>query len=304
MRKKYFYCIVIFAATTALFGCKSVFGGGSVAFSLPEWDESFGVGLEYWLIKTSDGSGEKSVLAGNVSRSVSLEVDFEKVTAIVAYPITNIDADADSPFFKPAGCIYPYQDAISYVQGFPSEILREFYAANAHFSPSEISAAAKQFNWQKLTQTVEAKSEEAERNFEEAAQKNIQENAASVSGSLTAHNSESTTFYNPWNCDHDAIFSGIQNGSFSASYLNQTKSNITSITLADLKSASNSERLFGCASLLGSYIPENAMEGLFVLPYNEQREFLSISNESIYEIFVTFLKKEKKIVLAINSIPL
>lgn len=280
MRKKYFYFVAFFAGAFAFFGCKSVFGGKNVEFSLPEWDESLGIGLEYWLVKTYDGRGEQSVLAGNVGRTVTLEVDFERVTAILAYPITNIDANHNAPFFKPAGCIYPYQETISYLHGFSSEILRELYVCNANYASDEISALAKQFNWQKFMQTVEAKSEEAEKNPEDK------------------------KYYNPWNCNHDIIFSGIQNGSFSTSYINQAKSNITSITLSDLKASSNKQELSSCASLLGSYVPENFVGESFVLPYNEQREFISICNEGVYEIFVTFLKKEKKIVLAINSIPL
>ncbi|MBD5410017.1 MAG: hypothetical protein HDR53_02905 [Treponema sp.] len=280
MKKKYFYFAAFFVVAFTFFGCKSVFGEKSVAFSLPEWDDSLGVGLEYWLIKTSDGRGERSVLAGNVSRTVTLEVDFDRVTAILAYPITSIDANHNAPFFKPAGCIYPYQETISYLQGFSSEILWELYACNANYALDEISALAKQFNWQKFAQTVEAKYEEAEKNPEDK------------------------QYYNPWNCNHDTIFSGIQNGSFSTSYINQAKSNVTSITLSDLKVSSNKQELSSCTSMLGSYVPENFAGESFVLPYNEQREFISICNGFVYEIFVTFLKKEKKIVLAINSIPL
>ena len=313
MRKNYFYLAVIFVVAFvffALHGCKAVLGEGSVSFSLPEWDESLGVRLEYWRVRTSDGSGEKSVLAGNLSRSVTLDVDFEKVTAIVAYPITNIDADDASPFFKPAGCIYPYQDAMSYLHGFSSELLREFYAYNANYSPDEVSTFAKKFNWQKFMSIIEAKAQEAKNNAEDA-QNNANSagvtnntNIANAPSATNAAKADSKPFYNPWNCDYAKIFSGMQNASFSTSYVNQATSNLAVITLDDVRSASKGQDISAVDSLLCSYIPENSANGEFVLPYNEQCEFISLDKGMVYEIFITFLKKDRRIVLAINSIPL
>ena len=113
-------------------------------------------------------------------------------------------------FFYPAGCIYPYSENLSWLQGFSSTLLYDFYYHSKYSGNSgELSEDfANCFNWKKLCDELEKKA---------LTVSNSQSEATDLPDKLTA------PVFNPWLLDSTEILSSIENTSFSVNLLKVKK---------------------------------------------------------------------------------
>ena len=197
-----------------------------------EWQKCFE--LKYWLVKVrgSDFSFQKKITEKQIMAGVNyftLELPDSRLCSILAYPVFEIKKYLDNQefadcgrqsvknnrsifscqkqeikgFFYPAGCIYPYSKNLTWLQGFSSSLLYDFYYHSKYSGNSgEISETfASCFNWKKLCEEVE------KRDF-----------LKKESG----ENSEQDPF-NPWLLDRTEILSSIENSVFSVNLLKLSK---------------------------------------------------------------------------------
>ncbi|MCR5401512.1 MAG: hypothetical protein K6E78_07945 [Treponema sp.] len=202
-----------------------------------EWQKCFE--LKYWLVKVrgSDFSFQKKITEKQIMAGVNyftLELPDFRLCSILAYPVFEIKKYLDNQkiadcgrqrvknnrsivscqkqeikgFFYPAGCIYPYSKNLTWLQGFSSSLLYDFYYHSKYSGNSgELSEAfASCFNWKKLCEEVE------KRDF-------LKKESGENSGQGP---------FNPWLLDRTEILSSIENSVFSVNLLKLSKSKIIS----------------------------------------------------------------------------
>lgn len=193
--KKALFCYILLSVF--YFSCKNecISEKKMAGFYLPEYrSEDFGnLELEYWKIKYIYADYTEEILVPSNQKKIYLDVCNNTVISIIASPITKIGSNVRD-FLMPAGCIYPFQNKISWLHGFSATILSDFYihSINAGTKINDILNCVNKFNWKKFIQVIE------EKNF------------------------STSTFYNPWNLDRTTILNAISNGYFSSSYLTQS----------------------------------------------------------------------------------
>ena len=202
-----------------------------------EWQKYFE--LKYWLVKVrgSDFSFQKKITEKQIMAGVNyftLELPDSRLCSILAYPVFEIKKYLDNQeiadcgrqrvknkrsivscqkqeikgFFYPAGCIYPYSKNLTWLQGFSSSLLYDFYYHSKYSGNSgELSETfASCFNWKKLCEEIEKK------DF-------LKKESGETSGQGP---------FNPWLLDRTEILSSIENSVFSVNLLKLSKSKIIS----------------------------------------------------------------------------
>lgn len=145
-------------------GCSFAPGTSSAMELLPGWEtETIALSLPAYPTETHPPlAGWKLVYhrAGRTQirhldsweTSVHLDVDKNQGTAILFYPLTEVQGRTVS-FFHPAGCVYPYNRRAIWQEGFTAEILWQLIRSRAAQSPSTVYI--RQFNWPRLTQQLD-----------------------------------------------------------------------------------------------------------------------------------------------------
>lgn len=152
-------------------GCSFVPGKSSAAELIPGWlQETVEIHLPRypaethppligWQVHFIQGGQAKSQEIGAGNTSVHLTLDKNQPTAVLFYPLTQLQGQPTS-FFRPAGCIYPYNRTASWMEGFAAEIF--FQLARSKSQEELISSPLSRFNWPRLTQQVHKVSQKEE----------------------------------------------------------------------------------------------------------------------------------------------
>ncbi len=126
----------------------------TVEFFLPAYPEETHPPLAGWTLVYHRAGRTQTRHLGSREQSVRLDVDKNQGTAILFYPLTEVQGRTVS-FFRPAGCVYPYNRTATWQEGFTAEILWQLVRSRAAQSPSAVSI--RQFNWPRITQKVDEK---------------------------------------------------------------------------------------------------------------------------------------------------
>lgn len=156
--------MMVFTITCLLFasnGCSFVPGKSSALELIPGWlQETVEIHLPAYPVETHpplagwklaylQGGQQKTEILSPSTTSVHLSLDKNQPTAVLFYPLTQLQSQP-ARFFHPAGCVYPYTREASWLEGFTAEIL--FQLAKS-MSPEELATSPlSRFNWLRLTQ--------------------------------------------------------------------------------------------------------------------------------------------------------
>lgn len=292
MKKICFIVPVILGAAFLSVSCGGTFPCDSdeVTFFLPQSEIAGGAGpgIQSWrVILTCAEECVQTDIPVSVEK-VSFVLEKNAVCAISAFPVTE-DGFSEAAGYKPAGCIYPYQRRLSFLHGFSASVLSDFYThtVSAGTSAHDSAEHAARFNWRKFIETVQQRNSSA----------------------------PDLLPYNPWLLDKERILSGIESGTFSASYLGLK--DCCSVAESEIRAAIEKKRDFlhrhyivapdETFVLIPLYLPHSqqaAEEKIFVMKYGVQEKLLCFFSEG--QTFLVFVTAEKsgKIALAINSIPI
>lgn len=121
----------------------------TVEIHLPAYPGETHPPLAGWKLAYLQGGQQKTEILPASTASVHLSLDKNQPTAVLFYPLTQLQGQP-AHFFRPAGCVYPYNREASWLEGFTAEIL--FQLAKS-MSPEELATSpASRFNWPRLTQ--------------------------------------------------------------------------------------------------------------------------------------------------------
>lgn len=130
----------------------------TVEIHLPAYPVETHPPLSGWKLAYLQGGQQKTEILPASTASVHLSLDKNQPTAVLFYPLTQLQGQP-AHFFRPAGCIYPYKRDASWLEGFTAEIL--FQLAKS-MSPEELTASPlSRFNWLRLTQQAEKLAQKA-----------------------------------------------------------------------------------------------------------------------------------------------
>lgn len=130
----------------------------TVEIHLPAYPVETHPPLSGWKLAYLQGGQQKTEILPASTASVHLSLDKNQPTAVLFYPLTQLQGQP-AHFFRPAGCIYPYKWDASWLEGFTAEIL--FQLAKS-MSPEELTASPlSRFNWLRLTQQAEKLAQKA-----------------------------------------------------------------------------------------------------------------------------------------------
>lgn len=199
---------------------------------------------------------------------------------LIAQPITLMQDNKESDFFKPAGFIYPWngnETCASWESGFLAELmLRIFKDGNENKIPVvETEYTISTYNWKKANQTIEKKIKESQN-----------------TDKTKENNSKKTPFYNPWLLDSSKIPEGIVSHDFKTAYLNLQSSYSINID-------------FEKCIFFSSFIPENEFlqaEGRLTVKKNEAQIICS-AQYNITGIYILY-NSAKKILLEFIYLPI
>lgn len=165
--------MMVFTITCLLIGfsgCSFVPGKSSALELIPGWpQETVEIHLPAYPVETHpplagwklaylQGGQQKTEILSASTASVHLSLDKNQPTAVLFYPLTQLQSQSTS-FFRPAGCIYPYNREASWPEGFTAEIL--FQLAKS-MSLEELTASpVSRFNWPRLTQQADKLAQKA-----------------------------------------------------------------------------------------------------------------------------------------------
>lgn len=159
-----------------------------------------------------------------------LNVEKNFPVCIKVFPVTVVSDNQNTSFFKPAGNIYPYSYddgniVLDWTSGYGAAVMDSmiFASKKSGYSDSYIRDFLSKFNWEKLLEILNQKSESAIDNF------------------FTEETFNSAVCYNPWLLDYEQVLEQIAYENFSAAKLN-------------LSGVYSSE--FDI-SLVSSFVPEN-----------------------------------------------
>ncbi len=130
----------------------------TVEFFLPAYPVETHPPLAGWKLVYHRGGRTQTRHLGHQERSVHLEVDKNQGTAVLFYPLTEVRGRTVS-FFRPAGCVYPYNRKATWQEGFTAEILWQLVKSRATQDPTTVYI--RQFNWPRLTQQLDKKAQDA-----------------------------------------------------------------------------------------------------------------------------------------------
>ena len=143
-------------------------------------------------------------------------------------PLTLLQDNKESDFFKPAGFIYPWnmenECRATWEQGFSAHLMKKLFSdgKQSHIPGNETEYLISTFNWKKVCETIEKKINESK---DDAAKKD-------------------KPFYNPWLLDSQKILEGICTQDFKAAVLN-------------LQSCYSVSHKKSAPAVFSSFIPEN-----------------------------------------------
>lgn len=121
----------------------------TVEIHLPAYPAETHPPLAGWQLVYLQGGQQKTETLPASTASVHLSLDKNQPTAVLLYPLTQLQGQP-AVFFRPAGCVYPYNREASWLEGFTAEIL--FQLAKS-MSPEELATSpVSRFNWPRLTQ--------------------------------------------------------------------------------------------------------------------------------------------------------
>lgn len=130
----------------------------TVEIHLPAYPVETHPPLAGWKLAYLQGGQQKTEILPASTASVHLSLDKNQPTAVLFYPLTQLQGQP-ARFFRPAGCIYPYKRDASWLEGFTAEIL--FQLAKS-MSPEELATSPlSRFNWPRLTQQAEKLAQKA-----------------------------------------------------------------------------------------------------------------------------------------------
>lgn len=160
---------------------------------------------------------------------------------ITVHPITLMQDNKESDFFKPAGYIYPWnnneKNLATWEQGFLADLMIKIIKdgrANS-ISPADTEFLISTYNWNKAQQIINKKLLE--------------------SSEMIESNNSKKPFYNPWLLDSSEILSGISSKEFKTALLNlKSCYTISQDTIFNNYESDDSKNK---AALFSAFIPEN-----------------------------------------------
>lgn len=152
----------------------------------PSWPS-----LDCWLVEETASEGTSTRIIPSQSHHTLIQLNRQEPVAVLVYPITE-----ELSFFKPAGCILPYNTELSWEQGFSADTLKKLYGACSENSTSATRDFASRFNWSKFSLALD-------------------------DYQLTQE------LYNPWLLDQYAIIKSILKEEFSKTSLSQKKCSVS-----------------------------------------------------------------------------
>ena len=214
----------------------------AVSLSLPSWPPyecAEFPPLAYWEIRYAGGAQAGRFMRIEAdAKSVTIEAASDRPLTVIALPVSR-HGETDVLFFKPAGCVYPHENALSWESGFAAFVCMKLYSPanrtdraqashNGHISAKHRSNETANgtylatFNWKKLCDALAEKSTDTEHP------------------------------YDPWKADTEAVCTAIAEHSFGAPLLSMKKTSV--ITLSEIEQKA---REIGTAQSCGTAMNRN-----------------------------------------------
>ena len=193
----------------------------AVTFSLPPWPPyecAEFPPLAYWEIRYAGGAQADRVIRLKAGvKTVRLEAAADRPLAVIAQPVSR-HGETNALFFKPAGCIWPHEEELSWESGFAAFVCMRLYSPrgrtsggteSANNGDTSVKRGANEtangaylatFNWKKLCDALAEKSADTERP------------------------------YDPWKADTEAVCTAIAEHSFGVSLLSMKKTALIAIS--------------------------------------------------------------------------
>lgn len=253
-----------------------------VEFILPSYPVETHPNLVGWKVEYVQGGQIQSDHLAATEKSIILNMDKNRPTPVLCYPLTKIQGRTVS-FFRPAGCVYPYKHQATWLDGFAAEI---FFQLAKSKSPKELATSPLlRFNWPRLSQQVAKRIENA---------------------------TEKGRVFSPWFLQEDVLKDAILQGSASTRSIKQESLEEFSLEehsfSKDFKAPlDNSPSFSSPAEIYYRYIPagkvQNQIGANLIFPqylgYAIHQENAFLMGEKILSVFT---KKNQKPVLATMGI--
>lgn len=164
------------------------FPGGtmtSVTFRLPDYPNETHPPLVGWHIETVSRGITRTQFIPAETDCITMDIPAGKAIPFLCYPITGTQ-DYPVRFFRPGGCIYPYQTTAEWQNGYTAAILARLQTLPASSTDrNRINRICDRFNWAKLTSLITK-----------------QQTAATGN----------STYYSPWLIDTEKLSAAILSG--------------------------------------------------------------------------------------------